>query len=617
MMGPNSQSEESLTLVQLFLKQVSRYGARKALYFKNCPGGEYQSLSWEEWGEKVRQTALGLHTLGVERGDHVGILSENRPEWTFADWGVLSLGALDVPIYPTSTPQDIIYIIQNAGIKILFVSNLIQLEKVMPWLRECPSLQKLICFDLCDCPPECLTMEALLARGKDVASKNQGVYDDWVKQGKPEDLATLIYTSGTTGPPKGVMLTHHNFMSNYLGSKQHIPLDEKDVALSFLPLSHVFERLAGYYYMAFHGATIAYAESMLTVPEDIVKVRPTVAAAVPRFYEKIYAKVLDKVDAASPIQKRLFHWALDVGTKWGLLLQKRQDPSFFLRIQHFLVDFLVLKKIRARLGGRIRFFISGSAPLSKELAEFFLAAGILILEGYGLTETSPVIAVNSPEHFKFGTVGRPIPTAQVKIAGDGEILTKGPCVMKGYYNNEEATQEVMKDGWFYTGDIGSLDEEGFLKITDRKKDVIKTSGGKMVSAQNIENRLLSDKLFSQVVIIGDKRPYLVALIVPNRTEVERTASEKGILSDSWGSLLKHPEIEAWVESRLKAKTQDLANFQQIKHFALLENEFTLLSGDLTPTLKIKRRVVQEKYKDLVDQLYKKGAGYAGGRVSEP
>lgn len=610
MRDPSIVREDSQTLVQLFLKQVSRYGNRQALFFKDRPGGNYLSISWEEWGDRTKKVALGLHALGVKPKDRVGILSENRPEWTIADLGVLSLGALDVPIYPSCSSDDVAYILQNAEIEVLFVSNAAQLEKVLPLFKRCSLFRKVICFDKAENASDpCLTLEALLEMGKKEFEKHPSLYNELVQKGTAEDLATLIYTSGTTGPPKGVMLTHQNFIANILGSRHLIPMTENDLALSFLPLSHVFERMAGYYYMIFHGTPIAYAESMQTVADDVAVIRPTVAAAVPRFYEKVYGKIFEKVDAASPLQKRLFYWALGVGREWGNAKQSCQTPSLSLRIQHRLATLLVLKKIKARLGGRIRFFISGSAPLSKELSEFFFAAGILILEGYGLTETSPVISVNAVDHFKFGTVGRPIPGVQVKIAEDGEILTKGPCVMKGYYKNEGATREVLKDGWFYTGDIGKFDEQGFLKITDRKKDIIKTSGGKMVSAQNIENQLLADKLFSQIVIVGDKRPYLVALIVPNRLEVEHYAKEKGIQASSWAELLKHPDIESWVDGRIREKIKNQPSFEQIKYFTLLENEFSQAAGDLTPTLKIKRRHIQEKFKDTIDELYKKGNAY--------
>ncbi len=449
-------------------------------------------------------------------------------------------------------------------------------------------------------------LEDIYERGRLEGLNDPGLYQQWVENVTPDNLATIIYTSGTTGAPKGVMLTHRNFVANYLGASERIEVYEDDVALSFLPLCHVFERLAGYYFMVFHGATIAYAENMQTVPDDMRLVRPTIAAAVPRFYEKMYARILEGVEAASPLQRRIFFWALKVGQKRvRLAAQKKKNPG--LEIAYLFAKALVFKKVKNRLGGRLRFFISGGAPLSKELAEFFFAADVFILEGYGLSETSPVISVNSPLHFKFGTVGQPLSNAKVKLAEDGEILTQGPCVMKGYYQNPEATKEVMQDGWFHTGDIGEIDAEGFLKITDRKKDIIATSGGKKVSPQNIENGIMTDKLFSQVVLIGDKRNYLVALIVPNRKEIEEYAPQAGIGALSWEAILKHPCIYQHVEERLSEKNKHLATYEQIKYFALLPKEFSQDSGELTPTLKVRRRFVAEKYKDIIEELYCRGA----------
>lgn len=598
--------EETLNLVQIFLNRADRYSSRQALLYKDPIKKSYQPISWEAWKKSVRNTALGLYALGVRKGDRVGILSENRPEWTYADLGALSLGAIDVPIYPTSSEQDVSFILQNAGLETLFVSTPTQFERIRAVSDQSASLRSVILIEGNVSHKKILLLEELLKKGEAGYSKQPKLYDERVTQVRPEDLATLIYTSGTTGPPKGVMLTHSNFIANCVGSREHIPTSDKDLALSFLPLSHVFERMAGYYFMIFHGATIAYAETILTVPEDIVLVRPTIAAAVPRFYEKVYAKILEKVEAASPTQQKIFRWALGVGKEVGKKRQGKEPLSFGLAVKNFFAHLLVIKKIKARLGGRIRCFISGSAPLSKELAEFFFAADVLILEGYGLTETSPVIAVNKFDFYKFGTVGPPLPNVQVKIAEDGEILTKGPCVMKGYYQNEAATREAIKDGWFYTGDIGELDAEGFLKITDRKKDVIKTSGGKMVAPQNIENLLQGDKLFTQVIVVGDKRNYLVALIVPNKLEIENFAKHKNLESSDWKKLLANPEVYTFVERRLREKTAALAPFEQIKYFALLPQEFTIAAGECTPTFKIKRRVVQEKFKDIIEALYQKG-----------
>ncbi|MBI3306353.1 MAG: long-chain fatty acid--CoA ligase [Candidatus Omnitrophica bacterium] len=595
--------EEDFNLVQIFLDRVKRYGNRPALYDR--PSGRYTPWSWNEWALEVKRTALGLRHLGVKKGDRVAILSENRPHWTFADLGILSLGAVTVPIYPTSSAREICYILEHAATRCIFVSSQLQFEKIRAFLDSSPLIQKVILFDPGKEPHEkTISFSKLVEKGGLEELNNSDLYLQMVRAVKPEDLATLIYTSGTTGPPKGVMLTHHNFVANALGSREKIHVTEKDIALSFLPLSHVFERLAGYYFMLFYGATIHYAESMQTVPEDLVRVRPTVAASVPRLYEKMYARILETVESASPIRRSLFAWAVKTGRQRSRARMAGEALGPALAFKFFLAKKLVFTKLKNRLGGRIRFFISGGAPLAKELAEFFYAADVLILEGYGLTETSPVMAVNSTKKFRFGTVGQILSNVEVKIAEDGEILTRGPCIMKGYYQNESATREAMEGEWFHTGDIGLLDPDGFLKITDRKKDIIVTSGGKNISPQNIESLVLGDKLFSQIVVVGDKKNYLVALVVPNRNEVEHYAQTHGLDRITWREILCRQEIYDWIKSRLDERTKDLAHFEQIKYMTLLSEELTLANGELTPTLKIKRKVVMQKYQLLIEGLYR-------------
>lgn len=598
--------ENALTLPQIFFDRVIRFGSKTALLSKNPLSKKYEPISWKQWDLRVRQTAWALLGLGVKAQARIGLLSENRPEWTYVDLGALSLGAVVVPIYPTSSLPDVAHILENAGIEVLFLSSQAQWERLQPVLSSRSNL-KVIIFDPASYPGA-LSFKDFLLKGK---AQNATHFESLLKEGNPEDLATIIYTSGTTGLPKGVMLTHRNFVANYLGASERINLTEQDAALSFLPLSHIFERLAGYYFMAFHGASIAYAESMQTVAEDIQIIRPTVCAAVPRFYEKIYGKILEQVEAGSSLKKAIFNWAVAVGrkklqggegniSKQGVRGKSISKMSFWL--QYALAKALVFNKVKRRLGGRIRFFISGGAPLSKELAEFFYAADVLILEGYGLTETSPVITVNTAGDFKFGTVGKPLPNVKVRLAEDGEILTRGPCVMKGYYGNPQATAETIQEGWLHTGDIGTFDGE-FLKITDRKKDIIATSGGKKISPQNIENRILADSLFQQVVIVGDKKNYLVALVVPNRQQVLHFAAGKGIDATDYPALLRDPKVRDWIEQRFQAQTQNLASYEQIKYYSLLPKEFTLEGGELTPTLKYKRRLIMEKYQDLIDAMY--------------
>jgi long-chain acyl-CoA synthetase len=599
---PSDCVEENGNLIQVLRHRAQLFGSRKALLYK--VHGEYTgSYSWQEWMKIARETAMALHGLGIRKGDHVGILAENCPEWTFADLGILSLGGVTVPIYPTASLEDIRYIIEHAKLKALFVSTEEQYRKIEGFKsRFLPA--GIILFN-----PGGLSditgLDSFREAGRSHELSHGDLYEQSVKSVGPDDLATIIYTSGTTGAPKGVMLTHRNFIANYQGSWQRIQIDDKDSVLSFLPLSHVFERLAGYYYQAAYGVTIAYAENLMTVAEDIRKVRPTIVVAVPRFYEKTFARILAEVQKAPSWKQGLFHWAVRMGTRTAQMKLRDRRVPLWLAFYNQLAKALVFGKIKQAMGGRIRFFISGGAPLSKELARFFYAADILILEGYGLTETSPVIAVNAVNDLKFGTVGKPIAGIQVKIAEDGEILTSGPCVMKGYYENPRATAECLKDGWFHTGDIGRFDEDGFLHITDRKKDIIVTAGGKNVSPQNIEGRILTDPLFVQAIVLGDKRPYLCALLVPERQEVLHYAQEKRIGDIPYEKLLEHHEICRWIRERLDLKMEGLAGFETVKAFILLPQEFTLSAGEMTPTLKVKRRVIMKEYQRAIDELYRK------------
>lgn len=595
-------------LIEMFLWRVKESATKPALGAKRS--GSFRYLDWREFACQVRLTALALYQQGVRKGDRVGILSENRPEWAFADLGTLSLGAVSVPIYPTCSEKECHYVIEHSGIQVLFVSTREQFEKVRR-LVDSGQVRTVIGFDLKEKPAgHILTYEDCLEAGRLANLNNPNLYENEVRKVGREDLATLIYTSGTTGPPKGVMLTHGNFLSNCEAASEVLPVGREEKSLSFLPLSHVFERMAGYYFMMFNGVSISYAESMQTVPEDLLLVRPTVAAAVPRLYEKMYARIQQTVESSPAVTQQLFRWAVRTGEQASRLRAAGRSVPLLLKLRFLIAQVLVFGKLKRGLGGRIRFFISGGAPLAKELAEFFYSAGVLILEGYGLTETSPVISVNRPGHFKFGTVGPLLPNVEVRIAPDGEILTQGPHVMKGYFKNEEATRQAIQAGWFYTGDLGEIDPDGFLKVTGRKKDLIITAGGKNISPQNIENEILGDVFFSQVVVLGDRRPYLVALIVPNRQELERLAAFHGIEAASWEDLLKKPTVKDWVGQRLGEKMKDFASYEQIKYFHLLPKELSQEAGEVTPTLKIKRRVVMERYSSLIEELYRQGQAYA-------
>ncbi len=593
---------EDPNLVQVIFSKLSLLEDRKNLLHKI--GGRYAGYyTWRQWKQCVCDTAMALHAIGIRKGDLVGILAENSPEWTIADLAILSLGAVTVPVYPTSSVKDIHYIIDHAKLKAFFLSNDEQFQKIKemayPFVPgRCIlfiSKQKSGGYDL----------SSFMKMGRCYALNNGGLFERCLSSVRPDDLATVIYTSGTTGPAKGVMLTHRNFISNCFGCFEHIKISERDTVLSFLPLSHVFERLAGYYFMSSYGVTIAYAESNMTVAEDIRHIRPTIMIAVPRFYEKTHARILEKVRQAPGWQRALFDWAVRVGTQASQLRMERKKLPLGLALRYQIAKILVFNKIKRAMGGRIRFFISGGAPLSRELAKFFFAADILILEGYGLTETSPVIAVNTPKDFKFGTVGRPLPNIRVKIAEDGEILIAGPSVMKGYYNDAQATSEILRENWLYTGDIGLLDGEGHLQITDRKKDIIVTAGGKNVSPQNIERHILKDDLFSQVVVIGDQKPYLAAIIVPQKDAMMRHAEAMGVVSPSYEEILQDPKIQEFIQKRLDQCLDGLANYEKVKCFMLLAHELTQTAGELTPTLKIKRREIMSKYRTLLDKLYEK------------
>jgi long-chain acyl-CoA synthetase len=590
------------TIGGVFWGRVRQFGSRTALQVKR--GGRWQDITWEEWGRNVKLFAMGLMALGLKEREKVALLSENRPEWTYADLAVLSASAVDVPVYATNIPEQVEHIIKDSASRFIVVSTEQQLDKVREIKGNVPELEKAIVMDPEGKPPEewILTFAEIQRLGEQKGDAE--AFEKRLESVKTEDLATLIYTSGTTGAPKGVMLTHNNFISNVQGAMEILPLSRSDIALSFLPLSHSFERLAGYYTMMTAGGTVAYAESIEKVPDNIQEIRPTVMCSVPRLYEKMHARVLTTVESGTALKKKLFYWGLGVGGEVSKLIIAKKEVTGSLKLRYTIADKLVFEKLRARMGDRLRFFISGGAPLAREIAEFFHAAGILILEGYGLTETTPVISANRPDAYKLGSVGQPLPNVEVKIAPDGEILVKGPSVMKGYYNRPEETREVLsEDGWFATGDIGYLDQDNFLYITDRKKDIIVTAGGKNIAPQNIENLLKLNRFIEQVCLIGDKRKYLTALIVPSFPELEDFAKENGVPADDRGRLLGHPRIQRVFQEAVDEANAQLARYESIKRFTVLPVEFSQATGELTPTLKVKRKVVGVKYKDQIDRMY--------------
>jgi len=588
------------TLNELFFAAIEKFDKLDALQYKK--DGRYTPISHRVIERRVRHAAIGLASLGVRVGDRVAILSENRPEWAIADYACLTSGVTDVPIYPTLPPDQIAFILKDSGSTAIFVSTPEQAAKIAEVRSQLPSLLHVISFDEAG-PVSDMTLAALEYRG--AAAETPASAADYRKVAEsvdPDDLATLIYTSGTTGNPKGVMLTHNNIHSNVAATRTRMPFRGDDVALSFLPLSHIFERM-GDYLMFATGSSIVYAESLDTVPVNMLEARPTVVFSVPRLYEKMYARVLQNALAGGFLKKKIFFWARGVADKWADEKLAGREPRGMLARKYAIAQKLVFSKLKERTGGRLRFFVSGGAPLAPEINKFFFAAGLIILEGYGLTETSPVIGVNTPGEFMIGTIGKPIAGVEVTIAPDGEILTRGPGVMKGYFNNPVATAEAIDaDGWFHTGDIGEL-RNGFIAITDRKKDIIVTAGGKNIAPQPVENLVKTNKYVSQAVMIGDKRRFPSMLIVPNFEQLEGWAKRKGILWTDRAQLIRTPVVQKKMEDEVFGACAGLAHYESPRKIALLEHDFSLEKGEMTPTQKVKRRVVDKNYKDVIDAMY--------------
>ena len=587
------------TLPSKFLHAVDTWPNPRAQMIRR--GGKWEAISSQEMLRRVAGLSQAFCELGVKPGDRVGLFSANRPEWHTADFAITGAGAVNVPVYFNESPDRMIYILNHAEVKVFFLAGCAQLEKFLAVRSQLPQIEQIIVADAGpDFPAECLRYETLIASagGAEIAS-----YRMRAAQVLPGQLASIIYTSGTTGEPKGVMLTHNNFTSNVTDVGSDFSLrTATDVALSFLPLAHVYGRTLDYVYI-FQGVPVAYVESMDDVAQALLEIRPTVLAAVPRFFEKIYARLMEKGTAERGIKKEIFLWAVHVAERSALWRCGERSAGPLLKLQWYLANKLVYSKIREATGGRVRLICSGGAPLSKALAEFFWAVGIPIYQGYGLTETSPIVSSNYPRN-RVGSSGRPIPNVDVRIAEDGEILVKGPCVMQGYYKNSEATREVVtEDGWFHTGDIGYLDKDNYLFITDRKKDLLKTSAGKFVAPQPIENALKTSPYILNAMVLGDRRKFIVALIVPNPRTVSAKAAEQGITFPSNLELTRHPFVCSLIEAEVRRLTAHLAQYETIKRFALLPNDFTFDNGALTFTMKLKRRVVEEKFRDVIESLY--------------
>jgi long-chain acyl-CoA synthetase len=602
-------ADKPTTLIDVFELVARKHKRADTLNYKR--DGRWVAISSDEMLARARRIAAGLYSVGVRHGDRVAILSESRPEWTLTDAGCIFAGAIDVPIYPTLTPPQVRYILKDSGSRILAVSNHEKFLEVKEILEECPAVEQVVFFDDAGVANnEGLSLVELEKRGQMLEQDQPGIVDDLAQATKPDELATIIYTSGTTGEPKGVMLTHSNLVSNLIDSSGHLSFREQDIALSVLPLSHIFERQAMYMYL-FQGMAVYYAESLDMIGPNLREVKPTILVGVPRIFEKIYARIKERVAAKGKVNVALLAWAVSVAKDYARFAIERKKVPRRLAFKHRLATRLVFSKWREAFGGRIRVLVSGGAALPEELGYIYLGAGIPIVEGYGLTETSPVITTGRLEDNRIGTVGKPIPHVDVRIAADGEIETRGPNVMRGYYNKPEETRAVFtNDGWFKTGDIGKIDDDGFLRITDRKKELFKTSGGKYIAPQPIEQMIKGSRFVNQVVLIGNGRKFPAALIVPDWQQVESYVQLKGINSASHAELCKHPRIIDLFERQIAGLTHDLAQYERVKKIALLKDELTIEGGELTPTLKVKRRVIDEKYGAVIDQLYKE-AGSIG------
>ncbi len=594
------------TLARMFWDRVERNADRAAQQFKR--DGTWQTLTWRQAGDIVQEIALGLLALGRQKGDAVALLSASRVEWAHADMAILSAGCVTVPIYPTYPPDLIAYVVNDSQARTLIVEDGAQLAKALEARPKMDALQQIVVISGYEAtqPPEMVyTWDTLRRLGRDRRQALQSTLAERLATTRPDDVATIVYTSGTTGPPKGVVQTHGNHVAALTASGQTTPVEEGWIHLLFLPLAHSFARLESFL-GPWEGLTTAFAENLDKVADNLREVRPHFICSVPRVFEKVYAKILAGVEAGSPLKKRIFHWALDVGSKVSRLQQQKKPIPRGLAFQHRLAHKLVFSKLHAALGGRLQWAVSGGAPLSREIAEFFHAAGILILEGYGLTETCPVLTFNRPDHFKFGSVGQALPGLELKIAGDGEILARGPNIAtRGYYKQPDATREVFEpNGWFHTGDIGHVDDDGFLYITDRKKDLIVTAGGMNLAPQNIENMLKGDPFVSQAMVYGDRRPYPVAIVTVNAEELQKFAREQGVLTTDPATLVKHPKVIERVSRIVEEKNTHLQSYAKIKKFAVIPGDFTQEGGELTPTLKVKRKVVTEKYLTVIESLYR-------------
>ncbi|MBA3885860.1 MAG: long-chain fatty acid--CoA ligase [Acidobacteria bacterium] len=600
----NNPAPDVKTLADLPFHLLGRF--QKPMLLGRCREGGIDGLSNKEVFDRVRDLSLGFKALGLEAGDRVAIVAESRPEWVLCDLAILAAGGVTVPIYPTLSAAQARYILQDSGAKIVVVSTRQQLEKIQEVRHLLPALEVAVTMDAKVIATASITsLDEVERRGHERMTGEWGTgraFRDDATRVTPGQLATIIYTSGTTGEPKGVRLSHQNLVSNMIAGASVLDVGQEDAALSFLPLSHSFERMVAFVYL-FTGVSMVFAETMETIARDIGIVRPTVLTGVPRVYEKLQARILEKGRAGSPFKARLFQWAIGVGQKRAADELRGRTPGALTSLQSRMADKLVFSKIRAGIGGRLRFAVSGSAPLAPAVHEFFHGVGVPIVEGYGLTESAPILTVNPQRAPRVGTVGRAIPGVELRIAADGEILARGPNIMSGYFNKEQASGEVLRDGWLHTGDIGTLDAEGYLTITDRKKDLIVTAGGKNIAPQPIEGVLKSHRLIAEAIVLGDRRRFVAALIVPDFTILERRLKDLGRPPGERDALVTRPDVVALYQEIVDGLNHDLAQYERIKRIALLPAEFSIESGELTPTLKVKRKVIEERWREQIEELY--------------
>lgn len=606
-----------MTLARIFFDRTIQLGSKCAVKYKESKGAPYTEMSWNSFAGLVRSLAFGLAALGLEPGERAAILSQTSHFWVASDLAVLSNRAVSVPLYPTCSQDDIEFIITNSSSKIVFVQNEALLKRVLKSDVLTSHLEAIVVFQAPDranwrdesklpSSVRVLTIQELAALGQDFAQSNREIIENRIQDSQLEDLATIIYTSGTTGTPKGCMLRHSTILAVLDDlATGIIPVSEADVYLSYLPLSHVFERVAGEYYWMHSGGTCAFAEGLEYVAKNMAEIQPTMLLVVPRILDRIYAKVSSGIDGASPRAKQLINWAIEVGKEKFQHQIEGSSPRLGLLAKYFLAEKLVFKKLRERIGKNIRMIVSGGAPATSEVIQFFNAIGIPVLEGYGLTETAAPLTVNRLHLNKPGTVGSVLPSVELKIADDGEILAKGPTIFDGYFGADELNNQVFEDGYFRTGDLGAIDAQGYLKITGRKKDLIINSAGKNIAPQRIENIMKTLPMTNQVVVFGDKKKHLVALITLDESQALEFAKEKSWSVNSMQELSQHPELLKLFRDEIKARSAELADYERIRNFRILERDFSVEEGELTATLKVKRNIVSTKYFDIIESLYDK------------